>query len=70
MDRRAFIRAVTYGPAVVPLAARVAYIAADFNAPHKEEFDREHMQALFERGYRTAAGDYPWEKTPRRALRW
>ncbi|MET0166163.1 MAG: hypothetical protein ABW318_14310 [Vicinamibacterales bacterium] len=37
----------------------LAYIPTDFNASRKEEFDREYMQALFERGYRMAAGVTP-----------
>lgn len=42
----------------------LAHIPADFDAPHRWEFDTEYMRALFQRGYDMAAGGYPWEKIP------
>lgn len=42
----------------------LAYIPPDFNAPHKEEFDTDYMQALFTRARTMAKDGYPWEKTP------
>jgi predicted acylesterase/phospholipase RssA len=42
----------------------LAYIPAQFDAPHKADFDRQFMRALFETGYEMAAKGYPWEKVP------
>jgi hypothetical protein len=42
----------------------LAYIPAQFNAPHKADFDTHFMRALFETGYDMAAKGYPWEKVP------
>jgi hypothetical protein len=42
----------------------LAYIGADFNAPHKEEFDNAYMRALFDYGFQHARNGYPWQKTP------
>jgi hypothetical protein len=42
----------------------LAYVPADFDAPHEEEFDTEFMRALFKRGYDMAAQGYPWQKVP------
>ena len=42
----------------------LAYIGADFNAEHKEDFDTAYMKALFEYGYQLARKGYPWQKTP------
>jgi hypothetical protein len=42
----------------------LAYVPASFNAPRREEFDTEFMQALFKTGYDMAAKGYPWEKAP------
>ena len=42
----------------------LAYVPADFDFPHREEFDTEFMRALFQRGYDMAAKGYPWEKVP------
>jgi len=42
----------------------LAYIPAEFNAPHKEEFDTEYMKSLFNFAYDMAVKGYPWEKTP------
>lgn len=42
----------------------LAYIPADFDAPHPEDFDTEYMRALFQTGYDMAARGVPWRKTP------
>jgi hypothetical protein len=42
----------------------LAYVPADFDAPHEQEFDTEFMRALFKRGYDMAARGYPWQKVP------
>ncbi len=42
----------------------LAYIGADFNAEHKEDFDTAYMRALFDYGYQLARKGYPWQKTP------
>ncbi len=42
----------------------LAYIPAQFNAPHKADFDRDFMRALFETGYDMAAKGYAWDKVP------
>lgn len=42
----------------------LAYIGADFNAEHKEDFDTAYMRALFDYGYQLGRKGYPWHKTP------
>jgi hypothetical protein len=42
----------------------LAYIPAEFNAPHREEFDSAFMRALYDEGYRRAVAGYPWVKRP------
>lgn len=42
----------------------LAYIGADFNAEHKENFDTAYMRALFDYGYQLARNGYPWQKAP------
>ena len=42
----------------------LAYIGADFNYPHVEEFDTKYMQALFDYGYQRAKKGYEWNKYP------
>lgn len=42
----------------------LAYIPAEFNAPHREEFDTEYMNALFNFAYDMTVKGYPWEKAP------
>ncbi|RUQ35645.1 MAG: patatin family protein [Candidatus Competibacteraceae bacterium] len=42
----------------------LAYIGADFNAEHQEDFDTAYMRALFDYGYRLGSKGYPWQKTP------
>lgn len=42
----------------------LAYIGADFNAEHKEDFDTVYMKALFEYGYQLARQGYQWQKAP------
>jgi hypothetical protein len=42
----------------------LAYIGADFNAPHTVDFDPVYMQALFDYGYRLGSMGYPWHKVP------
>ena len=42
----------------------LAYIGADFNAEHKEDFDTTYMRALFDYGYQLARKGYPWQKVP------
>ncbi len=42
----------------------LAYIGADFNAEHKEDFDTVYMRALFDYGYQLAKKGYPWQKVP------
>jgi hypothetical protein len=42
----------------------LAYIPAEFNAPHAEEFDSTFMRALYDEGYRRAVAGYPWVKRP------
>lgn len=42
----------------------LAYIPDGFDAPHREEFDTEYMQALFKLGYERAVKGYPWAKLP------
>lgn len=42
----------------------LAYIGADFNAEHREDFDTAYMRALFDYGYQLGRKGYPWQKTP------
>lgn len=42
----------------------LAYIPGTFNAPHKEDFDKDYMRQLFQTGYDAAVKGYPWAKTP------
>ena len=42
----------------------LAYIGSDFNEPHKEEFDTQYMNALFQYGYEHALKGYQWSKYP------
>jgi len=42
----------------------LAYISADFNAPHKGEFDPVYMNALFDMAYEKARAGYSWTKQP------
>ena len=42
----------------------LAYIPKSFKASHKEEFDTEYMNKLFQTGYGLAVKGYPWEKVP------
>ena len=46
------------------LEFQLAYIPEDFDDEPQEEFDREYMRKLFERGYRMALDGYPWEDAP------
>ncbi len=46
------------------LEYKLAYIGADFNAEHKEDFDTAYMRALFDYGYQLGRKGYPWQKTP------
>jgi hypothetical protein len=42
----------------------LAYIPAEFSAPHPEEFDSAFMRALYDEGYRRAVEGYTWVKRP------
>lgn len=42
----------------------LAYVPSTFNAPHKEDFDKDYMGQLFQTGYDAAVKGYPWAKTP------
>lgn len=42
----------------------LAYIGSDFNEAHKEEFDTDYMNALFQYGYEHALKGYQWSKYP------
>lgn len=42
----------------------LAYIPPTFNAIHKQDFDSEYMQKLFQVGYDLALNGYKWQKTP------
>ncbi len=42
----------------------LAYIGPEFNAVHKEDFDKAYMKALFEYSYDLATKGYPWKKAP------
>lgn len=46
------------------VAFNLAYIGADFNFPHKEEFDRPYMNALYQYGYQLGKAGYPWAHSP------
>ena len=42
----------------------LAYIPADFDLTPDEPFDKNLMNALFDRGYEAARSGYPWQKKP------
>lgn len=42
----------------------LAYIPPTFNVPHKEEFDTNYMQKLYETGRQMAQAGYQWQKYP------
>lgn len=42
----------------------LAYIGADFEIPHKEEFDTDYMKSLFQYAYEQAIEGYQWDKQP------
>ena len=42
----------------------LAYVGADFNAEHREQFDTAFMRALFDYGYRAGRVGYDWKKQP------
>jgi predicted patatin/cPLA2 family phospholipase len=42
----------------------LAYVGADFAAPHPEDFDQTFMRALYRYGYDKAAEGYPWDHAP------
>jgi hypothetical protein len=42
----------------------LAYIGADFNFPHREEFDTKYMQALYDYGYQRSRKGHEWSKYP------
>jgi len=42
----------------------LAFIGADFDFEHKEEFDQEFMRALYKYSYELAKDGYPWRKSP------
>ena len=42
----------------------LAYIGPDFKVPHKKEFDREYMNALFDYARNLSRAGYPWAHTP------
>jgi hypothetical protein len=42
----------------------LAYIGPDFTTPHKEDFDKTYMNALFDYAYQQARHGYPWKKMP------
>jgi len=42
----------------------LAYIDADFQHEHKEQFETKFMQALFDYGYRLGRAGYKWHKMP------
>ncbi len=46
------------------LEFRLARIPDDFDEDSEEEFDREYMGKLFQRGYKMALAGYPWEDHP------
>jgi hypothetical protein len=42
----------------------LAFIGADFDSPHRKEFDPEYMKRLFDYSYHLGAKGYPWRKSP------
>lgn len=42
----------------------LAYIGPDFKVPHKKEFDRHYMNALFDYARNLSRAGYPWAHTP------
>jgi hypothetical protein len=42
----------------------LAYIGADFDFEHDDEFDQKFMRALYEYAYALGRQGYPWRKTP------
>lgn len=42
----------------------LAFVPSSFDAVHKEEFDTEYMNKLFDLGFAMAKAGYPWEKFP------
>lgn len=42
----------------------LAFIGADFQFPHNEEFDQEFMRALYRYGYDLGRQGYPWHRAP------
>ena len=43
----------------------LAFIGSDFDAEHKEDFNRAYMRALFDYAYAKARTGYPWSKQGR-----
>ncbi|MHC5066319.1 MAG: patatin-like phospholipase domain-containing protein [Planctomycetota bacterium] len=56
---RIFLHAETDG-----MDYNLAFIGADFDHPHEEDFDQAYMRALFDHGYQAALKGYPWQKVP------
>jgi predicted acylesterase/phospholipase RssA len=42
----------------------LAYIPSDFAVPAKSAFDKDYMNALFQRGYELGRAGYQWQKEP------
>ncbi len=42
----------------------LAYIGADFDAKHDEDFGQEFMRALYDYGYNLGRDGFPWRKSP------
>ncbi|MFM7122734.1 MAG: patatin-like phospholipase family protein [Fluviibacter sp.] len=42
----------------------LAYIGPDFKVPHKKEFDRQYMNALFDYARNLSRAGYPWAHSP------
>lgn len=42
----------------------LAYIGADFQTPHKEEFDTDYMKSLYEYAFNRAIQGYQWDPHP------
>jgi hypothetical protein len=42
----------------------LAFIPANFNATHPEEFDNAYMRALYQTGYDTMLKGFPWLTVP------
>lgn len=42
----------------------LAYIGADFNYPHEQEFDRPYMNALYQYSHQLGRAGYPWAHSP------